>query len=218
MAYLPAVEIDPKNTATSSVIWLHGLGADGNDFAPLVPHLGLSDNTRFIFPHAPRIPVTINGGMVMPAWYDILEMSIARKVDTPQLEASAAATKALIEREIERGVPADKIIVAGFSQGGAVAYEAALSFPKTLAGLLVLSSYFATRETLVRHDAQQQLPIMVQHGTQDPVVPESLGQQAYQALQEMGYPVQYQHYEMQHQVVPEQIQHIASWLHERLNG
>lgn len=217
MAYLPAVEIEPKNTVTSSVIWLHGLGADGNDFAPLVPHLGLSEHTRFIFPHAPSIPVTINGGITMPAWYDILEMSIARKVDTPQLEISATATHALIEREIERGVPADKIVVAGFSQGGAVAYQAALSFPQTLGGLLVLSSYFATRESVIRHDTQRQLPILIQHGTQDPVVPEALGQQAYQALQELGYPVQYQHYEMQHQVIPEQIQRIRSWLHERLN-
>lgn len=216
MSYLPAVEIEPSGNATHSVIWLHGLGADGNDFAPIVPLLELSDRVRFIFPHAPKIPVTINQGMVMPAWYDILEMSIDRKVDTPQLEASAVKTQDLIDREIERGVAAENIVVAGFSQGGAVAYQAALTYPKTLAGVMVLSSYFATQSTIKAHPAQQQTPILVQHGTQDPVVPEALGQQAYQALQAQGYQVAYESFAMQHQVIPEQIAKIRGWLSDRL--
>jgi len=216
MSYLPAVEIEPSGHATHSVIWLHGLGADGNDFAPIVPLLELSDRVRFIFPHAPKIPVTINNGMVMPAWYDILEMSIDRKVDTPQLEASAAKTQALIDREIERGVAPEHIVVAGFSQGGAVAYQAALTYPKQLAGIMVLSSYFATQNSIVPHAAQQNTPILVQHGTQDPIVPVALGQHAYEALKAKGYAVQYEDFAMQHQVIPEQIARIKAWLAARL--
>src|SRR5690554_8145086 len=138
MSYLPCVEIEPNQPATHAVIWLHGLGADGNDFAPLVPHLNPPVAVRFVFPHAPQLPVTINGGMRMPAWYDILSMSIEREVDETQLRASASAVHALIEREIDRGIPAQNIVLAGFSQGGAVVYEAALTFPQRLAGVLAL--------------------------------------------------------------------------------
>lgn len=211
------VEINAAGTATHSVIWLHGLGADGHDFAPLVPHLGLSKHVRFIFPHAPRMPVTINGGMQMPAWYDILEMSIERKVDTAQLEASATRVHDLIEREHARGIPYANILVAGFSQGGAVAYQAALTFPEPLAGVLALSTYFATADTIARHDAQLQTPILIQHGLQDPVVPEMLGQRAFETLQRLGYPVSYQTFNMQHQVVPEQIEKMRSWLAAQLS-
>lgn len=213
-AYLPCVEIEPQQPANASIIWLHGLGADGNDFAPLVPHLKLpaTAQVRFVFPHAPKLPVTINGGMVMPAWYDILAMSIEREIDTPQLEQSAAAVKALIQRELERGVPANRIVLAGFSQGGAVAYEAALSFEQKLAGLLVLSSYFATQATVQANPVQASLPILIQHGTQDPVVPEQLGQQAKAKLEALNYPVSYQSFPMQHQVIGEQIEEISKWL------
>lgn len=220
MSYLPCVEIEPNAPANSAVIWLHGLGADGNDFAPLVPQLQLPDSchTRFVFPHAPQIPVTINGGMVMRAWYDIREMSIDRKVDVDTLKASAGEVHRLIERELERGIAAERIVLAGFSQGGAVAYEAALSYEQRLGGLLVLSSYLATADSLVRAPANQVLPVLIQHGTYDPVVPEVLGQRAEQQLRAWGYPVSYERYPVEHGVCPEQIPVISRWLGQRLSG
>lgn len=218
MTYLPCEEVVTREPVNASVIWLHGLGADGNDFKPIVPHLAQPDglNIRFIFPHAPQIPVTINNGMRMPAWYDILEMSLDRKVDSEQLKASADATIELVEREIERGVPANRIVLAGFSQGGAVAYEAALSYQKALAGVMCLSTYLATRETIRLSEEQKSTPFLVHHGSMDPVVPVSLGEQARDWLQTHDYPVEYKSYPMQHQVCPEQIADIRGWLTERL--
>jgi phospholipase/carboxylesterase len=216
MSYLPCVEIEPNQAATHAIIWLHGLGADGNDFAPLVPHLTPPVAVRFVFPHAPQIPVTINGGMRMPAWYDILNMSIDREVDETQLRASASAVHQLIEREIERGIAPENIILAGFSQGGAVAYEAALTYAKPLRGLLALSTYLATKDSIALNQANKSLSILVQHGTQDPVVPEALGAQAYAWLKQQGYAVNYQTFAMQHQVCAEQVQAINAWLQEVL--
>ena len=174
MDYLPTVDVEPISPATATVIWLHGLGADGHDFVPIIPELGLprDHGIRFIFPHAPALPVTINGGYVMPAWYDILEMSLDRKVDVAQLQASAQEVGKLIEREIARGIPSERIVIAGFSQGGAVAYQAALSYPKPLAGLLALSTYFATTDTVALNAANAQLPIHIFHGKQDTIVPD----------------------------------------------
>ena len=213
MTYLPCVEIEPTQQADSAVIWLHVLGADGHDFASLVPQLDFPKkiSTRFIFPHAPSMPVTINGGYVMTAWYDILEMTNDRKVDVMQLEKSAAEVVKLIAREKERGVTSDRIVLAGFSQGGAVVYQAALSHPEPLGGLLVLSSYFATQETLQAHSANQQLPILIQHGTQDNVVPEALGRRAFQLLRERGYRVDYQKYPMAHTLCVPQLDDINRW-------
>ena len=213
-SYLPAVVIEPPTTASASVIWLHGLGANGHDFEPIVPELQMPETlpTRFVFPHAPNMPVTINGGMRMPAWYDILSMDIDRKIDTSQLSKSAQQTQDLIRREIERGISAERIVVAGFSQGGAVAYQAALTFPHRLAGLMTLSSYLATHQTLQVDPAQNSLPIHVFHGTHDPVVPELLGQRAVAWLQDRGFSPQYRTYPMQHQVCLEQIRHIGHWL------
>ncbi|OZB04998.1 MAG: carboxylesterase [Idiomarina sp. 34-48-12] len=216
MSYLPCVEIEPQQPATHTIIWLHGLGADGNDFAPLVPHLTPPVAVRFVFPHAPQIPVTINGGMRMPAWYDILSMSLGREVDEQQLRNSAAAVHQLIEREIERGIPAENILLAGFSQGGAVAYEAALTYPKRLRGLLALSTYLATHQSITPHAVNNDIPILVQHGSQDPVVPEALGQHAYQWLKQHGYNAEYQTFTMQHQVCGEQVQAINAWLQKVL--
>lgn len=212
MSYLPCVEIEPQNAADSAVIWLHGLGADGNDFVPLVPELAVKSATRFIFPHAPHIPVTINNGYVMPAWYDILEMNLERKVDQAQLCASAAAIAKLIEREVARGIETKRIILAGFSQGGAVVYEAALSYAQLLGGLLILSSYFATSETVTLHSANKQLPILIQHGNFDQVVPEVLGQRAHHYLVDKGYAVEYQNYPMEHTLCPPQLVAISRWL------
>jgi phospholipase/carboxylesterase len=220
MNYLPCVEVqsNPKTDVVGVVIWLHGLGSDGNDFAPLVPELNLPAalNLRFIFPHAPSMPVTVNNGYVMPSWYDIFELALDRKIDTTQLRVSAAQTQALIEREIERGMPSEKIVIAGFSQGGAVAYEAALSFAKPLAGLLALSTYFATHETLVENAANKKIPILIQHGSGDFVVDEVLGQRAYRELSDRGYSVKYETYNMDHTVCAEQVDDIREWLLERL--
>ena len=213
---LRCVEIEPTAQATASVIWLHGLGASGHDFEPIVPELQLPADlpVRFIFPHAPQIPVTVNGGMVMPAWYDILAMDIDRKVDEAGVLASADAVDALIEREIARGIPSERIIIAGFSQGGAVAYQAALRHPQPLAGLLTLSTYMAMPVTPSQANAA--LPVMICHGSMDPMVPEQLGQRAAATLTELGYTPQYKSYPMEHMVCLEQIRDIGKWLTESL--
>ena len=149
MDYLPCVEIEPQVQAHASVIWLHGLGANGHDFEPIVPELRIATKSvRFIFPHAPSIPVSINNGMRMPAWYDITDLDLERKIDQLQLEKSADEIRKLILRENERGVVSEKIIIAGFSQGGAVGYEIALSYEHRLAGLVALSTYFPTKDTV----------------------------------------------------------------------
>ncbi len=214
MQYLPAVEIETAANPDISVIWLHGLGADGNDFAPIIPDLKIPAALpiRFIFPHAPAIPVTVNGGFVMPAWYDILEMEIDRKIDSAGLLESADEINKLIDREYERGIKSNRIIIAGFSQGGAVAYQVALTHPKPLAGLLTMSSYFATAETIIYNSANKDIPIEIHHGQFDPVVPEALGQKASLQLSEKGYKVGYTVYPMEHAVCLEQINDISNWL------
>lgn len=217
MSYLPCVEIEPSGPANAAVIWLHGLGANGHDFAPLVPQLVLPDElaVRFVLPHAPSIPVTVNNGYVMPAWYDIYTMSTLREVDEDRLRHSAGQVGQLIEREIERGIDSRRIVLAGFSQGGAVVYQAALTQSRPLGGLLVLSSYLAIKE-LERSAANQSLPVLIQHGNQDPVVPEMLGQQAADQLRAWDYPVEYQTYPVEHGVCPQQIPVISRWLGECL--
>jgi len=219
MDYLPCVEIEPQTPATASVIWLHGLGADGHDFAPLIPELRLPPElaVRFVFPHAPSIPVTINGGAVMPAWYDIYEMSLSRKIDLEQIQASAAEVRKLIERENDRGIDSSRIILAGFSQGGAVVYETALSHGESLGGLMTLSTYFATADSIELNAANQHIPIHIFHGTQDPVVSEELGQQALATLTELGYKAHYKTYPMQHSVHPQEISDISVWLQQHLS-
>lgn len=219
MSYLPCVELqsNPQADVVGSVIWLHGLGSDGNDFVPVVRelHLPAMLNLRFVFPHAPSLPITVNNGYVMPAWYDIFELTLDRKIDVAQLRKSAEQVHALIEREIARGVPSEKIVVAGFSQGGAVAYEAALSFAKPLAGLLALSTYFATNETIVENTANKNIPILIQHGSEDSVVDEVLGQRAYRLLLDRSYKVQYESYPMEHTLCGEQVEAISLWLQGR---
>ena len=209
------VEHNPLNKSIDkAVIWLHGLGANGHDFEPIVPELGLSSDmaVRFVFPHAPHISVTINGGMVMPAWYDILEMSLDRKVDVAQIEKSAAAINDLIQREIEQGVNPENIVIAGFSQGGAVAYQVALTYPQRLAGLMALSTYLAVDDASNYSAINKDLPIKIDHGTQDPVVPVILGQRANDTLTKQGYSVDFNTYPMAHQVCLPQIKAIGQWL------
>lgn len=218
MSTLATVEVETHTAPNASVIWLHGLGANGHDFEPLIPalHLPVQAALRFIFPHAPLLPVTVNQGYVMPAWYDIFDLSLDRRVDVAQLQASAKAIHQLIDREVQRGINSQRIVIAGFSQGGAVAYEAALTYPQPLTGLLALSSYFATADTIKPHTANQHLPIQIFHGTQDPIVPEFLGFKAHRLLMERGYQPGYSVYAMQHSLCEEEVSDIADYLKEWL--
>jgi len=214
MEYLSCEVRETRPHADAAVIWLHGLGADGHDFAAIVPELHLPDvnAVRFVFPHAPSMPVTINGGVVMPAWYDILETDVSRRVEEQQLRQSAQQVHDLIDREIERGIRPDRIVLAGFSQGGAVVLEAGLTYGRRLAGLLSLSSYFATADSVEPSVANRGLPIRICHGTLDPVVMQSSGKRSAERLESMGYPVEYSTYTMAHAVCSEEIRDISRWL------
>ena len=218
MQDLQYIQIETGESPTAAVIWLHGLGASGHDFEPVVPELGLPEDTavRFIFPHAPNLPVTINGGMSMPAWYDIKAMDIDRVVDTEQLRASADAVAKLVEQQKHKGTPPERIIIAGFSQGGAVAYELGLSYPERFGGVLALSTYFATADTVQRSEANADVPISVYHGTFDPMVPESLGVRSVETLKGMGYDPSYQTFPMEHSVCLEEIQDIGRFIRRHL--
>lgn len=220
MNYLPCEIVETQEHVTASVIWLHGLGASGHDFVPIVPELRLPQDLgiRFIFPHAPNIPVTVNGGMVMPAWYDILAMNIDREIDHDQIHVSSQSIIDLIEREISNGIPSDRIVLAGFSQGGAVAYQAALSYDKSLAGLMTMSTYFATKDSVVVAEANASLPVHVFHGSQDMMVQEVLGQQALTALKDKGFQPEYKTYPMGHEVCMEEVNDISAWLQKILSS
>ena len=219
---LPCVEVPPEGPARAAVIWLHGLGADGHDFEPVVPALALpaSLGVRFVFPHAPRIPVSINEGMVMPAWYDIRDPSLDRRVDEAGVLRSSEAVLRLLVRETERGIPPRRIVLAGFSQGGAVALHLGLRHPERLAGILALSTYLVRGDSLEaeRSRANRDVPIFLAHGTEDPMVPIAHGEAARDRLRAMGYPVRWRSYRMAHQVCPEEIGDIGAWLGEVLGG
>lgn len=213
---LPAIEMETGPAPRWSVIWLHGLGADGNDFAPIVPDLGLDPGqpVRFIFPHAPAIPVTCNNGYVMRAWYDILRFEdIKRHADEAGILRSRTAIRALIAREVQRGIPEQRIVLAGFSQGGAMAYTVALTHPVRLAGIIALSTYLPSPKLVETEasPANADTPLFAAHGLQDPVVPFVLGEQAVQAVS-TGRPLEWRRYRMQHSVCPEEIEHIGVWL------
>lgn len=213
---LEVIKHEPRNAADAVIIWLHGLGASGNDFVPMTEHLQFPNaNIRFLFPNAPRIPVTINQGMVMPAWYDITDISIDRTIDSKQLRASAAEIHQLIDEQVAQGIDSKRIIIAGFSQGGAVGYEAALTYPRTLGGLMAHSTYFATANDIQPSSVNEHLPLLIQHGTQDPVVPEALGRKAADELKARGYPVTYQTYPMPHSLCLEQVEDMRAWLATR---
>jgi phospholipase/carboxylesterase len=213
--YLPSVEIEPTGPARAAVIWLHGLGADGHDFEGIVPELRLPADlaVRFVLPHAPAIPVTINGGFVMPAWYDIRESDLDRRGDRDGLLLSVERVRALVDREEERGVPSSRIVVAGFSQGGAVALHLGLTEPRPLAGILGISTYLVDRdESGPPAGARPKPPIFLAHGTQDPMVPLAGGEEARAVLEKLGYAVDWHTYPMAHAVCAEEIEAAGRWL------
>ncbi|PXF28658.1 hypothetical protein WH50_25160 [Pokkaliibacter plantistimulans] len=211
--------VEPRGEHRASVIWLHGLGADGHDFVPVIPLLGLSEHVRFILPHAPVQPVTINGGYLMPSWYDILETLPERKVDEQGLDAAAGWIGALIEAEHQGGIAYDRIALVGFSQGGAVAYHTGLGYAQALAGIVALSTYIASpgRLQLAQAALPRSLPVAIMHGEADDVVPFMLGQQALSTLQGWGLTPQWRAFRhMGHEVTVEEIQQIATFLREIL--
>ncbi len=214
---LQTVEINPKKNPKATVIWMHGLGADGHDFEAIVPELQLPETLpiRFVFPHAPFLPVTLNGGMKMRAWYDINSLELmGHQVDTDNIQKSSQAISNLIRREIDQGMTSRQIVLAGFSQGGVIALHTGLQWPSALAGILALSTYLPTLSQLKsdRSAANQNLPIWMAHGTYDPVVALFLGSHARDGLQQLGYSVDWNEYPMLHQVCLEEIQGIRSWL------
>ena len=216
---LPCVEINPPIPAQATIIWLHGLGADGHDFEPLVPQLPLPIPARFVFPHAPHRPVTVNGGYVMRAWYDIAAFDLSRGEDQDGIRESAQHLEALIEREIGNGIAPRHIVLAGFSQGGALALHTALRYPQRLAGILALSTYLPLADTLAAeaHAANRDVPIFMAHGNQDEVVPLPHALIAQRRLAELGYEVEWHAYDMPHSLCYEEIADIASWLGRVLN-
>ncbi len=213
---LDAVELAPPGTPDAAVVWLHGLGADGHDFPPVVPMLGLGEDhgVRFIFPHAPHIPVTVNGGMLMPAWFDILGMDFDRRVDEAGLLRSVDQVAALLDREQERGIAPGRLVLAGFSQGGAIALHLGLRHPTQLAGIMALSTYLACDGDLEaeRTAAGAATPVFQAHGTQDPMVPFALGQAARERLQGLGQTLEWHEYPMGHEVCPEELVAAGAWL------
>ena len=219
-ALLPRIELESAPLPLCSVIWLHGLGADGNDFASMVPQLDLRGcpPIRFIFPHAPRMPVTINGGYVMPAWYDILGANLVDRQDAAGIQKSEKAIVALIEQEVARGIPYERIVLAGFSQGCAMALHIGLRLPHRLAGIMALSGYLPLADRLPseRLTANAFTPVFMAHGTQDPVVILKRGEDSRDALKALGHPVQWHTYPMPHSVHPQEIVDIAAFLKQVL--
>ncbi len=211
-----AVIMSPDAPASASVIWLHGLGADGHDFVSIVPELGLPATlpVRFVFPHAPVRPITLNGGMAMRGWYDIISLDRQGLQDDAGVRASENSIRGFIEREITAGVAARRIVIAGFSQGGAIALHTALRYPERLGGLLALSTYLPLHDSLATEAsaANRDLAILMCHGRFDPVLPMSLGTSSRDQLRKLGYAVEWQDYPMQHQVCLEEIEHIGRWL------
>lgn len=213
---LETIEVETAPNPEVAIIWMHGLGADGNDFVPLVNELDLGGlpKIRFVFPHAGTMPVTINGGYVMRAWYDIVGTDIARREDEAGLRASQLQVEALIAREKARGIPASRIILAGFSQGCAMALQTGLRHPETLAGLMCLSGYvpLSAKVPAERTEASLAIPIFMAHGRADGVIPIARAEQSRDLLKSMGYQVEWHEYMMQHSLCAEEVDHISAWL------
>jgi phospholipase/carboxylesterase len=218
---LPGIEVETGTSPDAAVIWLHGLGADGSDFVPVVDELGLDGlSVRFVFPHAPTRPVTINGGYLMRAWYDIAYEDLSQGEDEAGLRESQAAVDALIAREVQRGVSTPRIVLAGFSQGGAIALQAGLRHPQQLAGIVALSTYLPLPNLLAgeRNAANAGTPVLMAHGTDDPIVPLALARASQARLSELGYAVEWHTYRMPHSVCLEEIASIGTFLRARLSA
>jgi phospholipase/carboxylesterase len=214
-ATLETIQVDTGPNPTVSVIWLHGLGASGDDFVPIVRELDLTGlpAIRFIFPHAPTMPVTVNNGYVMRAWYDIIGVDLSRREDEKGLRASQAMVEQLIAQEKARGVPAERIVLAGFSQGCAMTIQTGLRHPEKLAGLLCLSGYVPLHTTIAaeRHVANQDTPIFLAHGRGDQVIPIIRAEQSRDLLKSLGYQVEWHEYQMPHSVCQEEVADIGAW-------
>lgn len=217
---LPCIELETSPNPTCSVIWLHGLGADGNDFVPIIPELHLPENPaiRFIFPSAPSMPVTVNGGYVMPAWYDIIGRNLMDQEDADGIKRSAASIIELIEREVERGIDYQHIALAGFSQGCAMALYIGLRLAHPLAGIVALSGYLplALSLNIEKHPANQRTPIFMAHGSYDPVVSLDRAQASHALLEKLGYHLEWNEYPMEHSVNHEELKDISRFLQEVL--
>jgi len=210
---LESLEIETAPGPQASIIWLHGLGADGNDFAPLAGEIALSCAVRYIFPHAPMMPVSINGGYVMPAWYDISDAAIRREDETG-VRASQRSVEALLEREKSRGVAANRIVLAGFSQGGAIALQTGLRHAERLAGVMALSTYVPLADRLAgeANPANRDVPIFMAHGTHDPMIAIARAKESRDLLRQLGYAPEWREYRMEHSLCPQEIADIAQWL------
>ena len=208
------VEVTTGDSPIGSVIWLHGLGADGHDFEPIVPELRLPDDLplRFVFPHAPVRPVTINGGMAMRAWYDIISLDAEGRADAAGVHDSTAILEALIAREKERGIDPGNIVIAGFSMGGAIAINTALHTNERLAGLMALSTYLPLPGEADDSSSHRDLPVFMAHGSFDPMLPMQWGQLSAQKLRDVGFTIEWHDYPMAHAVCPEEIRDIREWL------
>jgi phospholipase/carboxylesterase len=215
---LPHIVLDRGKEPRHSIIWLHGLGADGEDFVEVAEMMNLPVAMRYIFPHAPKNPVTINGGFIMRSWYDIADVDINARQDAPGIHASQKEIEKFIAQEVTRGVAAENIFLAGFSQGGAIALHTGLRHPGRLGGILALSTYLPLAETLSQEASLSAIktPIFFAHGRHDPVVPYSLGKLSADKLQQHGFQVDWHEYSMPHSVTPEEISDIERWLTKRL--
>ncbi len=213
---LDALEIETAPNPDAAVLWLHGLGADGHDFEPIVPELGLParPGIRFVFPHAPLRPVTINQGHVMRAWYDIRALAGVRREDEAGVRQSARQIEALMERERQRGIAPRRLVLAGFSQGGAMALHVALRYPERLAGILALSCFLPLASTVATEAslANRGVPIFWAHGVHDPLIPLVMAEQSREQVAALGYPVEWHHYPIPHSVCAEEIGDVARWL------
>ena len=216
---LPYIEISTAPSPVASVIWLHGLGADGHDFEPIVGELNLPDSlpVRFILPHAPSMPVTINNGYVMPAWYDITHPDLALGEDESGIRASQQQIEQLIQSEISRGIPAERILLAGFSQGGAIVLQTGLRYAKKLGGIIALSTYLPLKSSFPQEATNTSIPVFLAHGSSDNVIPLHASTNSRNLLENAGCPVEWHEYNMAHSVCPEEIRDISLWLQRVLS-
>ncbi len=215
---LSCVEVNPKEMPIATVIWMHGLGADGHDFASIVPALQLPDTLpiRFVFPHAPMMPVSINMGMEMRAWFDIVTIDMNAPQDENGIRASEKSIQQLIQCENERGISSDRIFLAGFSQGGAMALQTGLRYSEKLAGILALSTFLPLADSLILEasSVNRRIPIFMAHGSVDPVVPFQFAKYSCEHLKELGYPVDWHTYPMQHSTCAEEVEDISTWIRQ----